>query len=489
MWKTRTPLIALAGLCLLLTLASASRARQQATNKTAAAPYLAMGLKVGEVTPNSAIIWSRATAKAERKQDGERRVGTPRGRNAEMTEEIDVNGLEGSVPGAAGQMRFGWSSQVDWSDIQYSDWTNVNADGDFCHQIQVTDLQPNTKYYVRAEVRVESGPEDRAVRDFTGSFTTAPAPDQWQDINFGVITCQAYKDLDHPDGFKIYPAMTALDLDFFVPAGDNVYYDNELPRARTVELARYHWQRMYSLPRIVQYHRHVPAYWEKDDHDTLSDDAWPGKSPRWMAPMTWDDGLEIFRQQVPMGDKTFRTFRWGKGLQIWLIEGRDFRSPNNMPDGPEKTILGKEQLAWLQKSVEESDADFRVLISPTPIVGPDRENKNDNHANIGFSFEGNLLRKWAGGLQNFYVCCGDRHWQYMSVDPKTGLREFSCGAASNEHAGGSPGQDKEYQPFHRVKGGFLSVSVTKDSATPTITFRFHDVDGNVVYEFAEEGKQ
>ena len=43
-----------------------------------------------------------------------------------------------------------------------------------------------------------------------------------------------------------------------------------------------------------------------------------------------------------------------------------------MPDGPDKTIWGREQLAWLKESILASDAAFRVLISPTPIVGPDR---------------------------------------------------------------------------------------------------------------------
>ena len=49
-----------------------------------------------------------------------------------------------------------------------------------------------------------------------------------------------------------------------------------------------------------------------------------------------------------MGEQTYRTFRWGKDLQIWLVEGRDFRSPNNMPDGPDKTIWGAEQKAVVQ---------------------------------------------------------------------------------------------------------------------------------------------
>lgn len=187
-----------------------------------------------------------------------------------------------------------------------------------------------------------------------------------------------------------------------------------------------------------------------------------------------------------MGEKTYRTFRWGKGLQIWLTEGRDFRSPNNMPDGPEKTIWGREQLEWLKSSLLASDAEFKVLISPTPVVGPDRGNKADNHSNATFGQEGNAFRKWVQDNKltgNFFTCCGDRHWQYHSVDPATGLNEFACGAASDKHAGGSPGLDPEFHKFHCVKGGFLTISVSRPAEVPTIAFRHHDVEGAVVYEF------
>jgi alkaline phosphatase D len=249
---------------------------------------------------------------------------------------------------------------------------------------------------------------------------------------------------------------------------------------------------MHGLPGLVDFHRTVPGYWEKDDHDTVKNDSWPpqGKNAdrddALEGRLTFFKGLKIFREQVPMGDKTYRTFRWGQGLQIWLTEGRDFRSPNNMPDGPDKTIWGREQLEWLKTSLLASDADFKVLISPTPVVGPDRANKADNHSNVTFGQEGNAFRQWVKENKltgRLFVCCGDRHWQYHSVDPATGLHEFSAGAASDKHAGGSPGLDPEFHKFHRVKGGFLTVGVARPGGVPTIAFRHHDVDGKVVYEF------
>jgi alkaline phosphatase D len=285
--------------------------------------------------------------------------------------------------------------------------------------------------------------------------------------------------------------MQKAGIAFYVATGDNVYYDSDPPLADTVQLARFHWNRMHGLPGLVEVHRDVPGYWEKDDHDTVKNDSWPppgrnaDRSDELEGKLNFFKGLKIFREQVPMGEKTYRTVRWGKGLQIWLTEGRDFRSPNNMPDGPDKTIWGQEQLDWLKASLLASDADFKVLISPTPDVGPDRKNKADNHSNATFGVEGNAFRQWVQDNKltgSFFTCCGDRHWQYHSVDPASGLNEFSAGAASDKHAGGSPGLDPEFHKFHRVKGGFITVGVSRPEGVPTIAFRHHDVNGSVVNE-------
>jgi alkaline phosphatase D len=282
--------------------------------------------------------------------------------------------------------------------------------------------------------------------------------------------------------------MGRLDPHFLVPTGDTVYYDKDPPLANTVDLARHHWRRIYSLPRLVAFHLRTPAYWEKDDHDTLWDDCWPGMPDPGAAPLTFADGLRVFREQVPMGEKTWRTYRWGKGLQVWLLEGRDFRSPNNAPDEPDKTIWGKPQKQWLFETLSTSDADWKIVVSPTPIVGPDRKNKSDNHTNPAFQREGDEARNWIKTNMHgdCFIVCGDRHWQYHSVHPGTGVEEFSCGPASDVHAGGSPGENKAYHRFHRVGGGFLGVAVAFEGGRSRLTFSLHDVSGNVVYRNTKE---
>lgn len=457
-------------------------------------PYFATGVKVGEVTPNEAILWARLTRTAERvgveggipkvlyldaetgewsetsrRPDRKPKVVMPTGRTVET--------LEGAAPGAPGDVRLSYRpAGGDWTVL---DWAAVDPKTDFTYQVRLTGLKPATRYEFRFESRPQGGIEPAEAID--GGFRTAPKPGAPVKVRFVVTTCFGYPDLDAPGkGFKIYPAIQDLHPDFFVHTGDILYYDK---LAKTLPLARWHWQRTYSLPYAVEFHRFVPAYFMKDDHDTWKNDCWPGEETQFMGDFTFEQGQAVFLEQAPIGQPTYRTFRWGKDLQIWLVEGRDYRTPNAMPDGPEKTIWGEEQKAWFKRTVDESDASFRVLISPTPLVGPDRVNKNDNHSNRGFKHEGDELREFLASRKNMVVMNGDRHWQYCSVDEETGLHEYGCGAASTEHAGGWKQED--FIPEHRylnVIGGFLYVEVARKDGEPVMTIQHRGVDGNVLNE-------
>ncbi len=448
----------------------------------------ATGVRVGEVTDTSAIVWTRLTANAVRNNEGQVILGRVNGKKANELAKVTVpvEQLEGACPGAAGRMRLRYASKEDLNDAITTEWVDVTESTDFIHQFALTKLQPGTRYYYTSDsAGLNVNPIHGSLR---GTFATAPAADAASELRFCVMTCQGYPDRGHPDGHQIYPSMQALNPSFACLTGDLVYYDNDEPRAITPRLARYHWERMFSLPRLREFTRNVATYWLKDDHDTLSNDSWAGKT---MGELTFAEGQKIFRQQAPLSDGlSYRTVRWGRDLQLWFTDGRDFRSPNNKPDGPEKTIWGAEQKAWFKKSVKESDATWKILVSPTPLVGPDRTGKNDNHANSGFQHEGDELRGWLKKHvpDNFFVICGDRHWQYHSIHTQSGLHEFSVGAASNEHAGGSPGHDPKIHQFHRVKGGFLSISVSRTDDQEKILFELRDIDGTVVYGWSKVNK-
>lgn len=440
-------------------------------------PFQATGTRVGEVTEKSAIVWTRLTKHPQRNNDGvalskkvDRKIDQPIATPAEQ--------FEGACPGMAGRVRLRYGLKSDLSDAAETDWIDVTEATDFIHQFKLSGLKPDSTYHYASQT---AAGDNRQGQEFRGKFFTAPVPTTPSSFRFCVMTCQGYPDRDHEDGHPIYPSMLALEPKFVTMTGDLVYYDSNEPRAVTPALARLHWERMFSLPRLVAMMRNASSYWLKDDHDTLTNDSWPGMK---VGELTFAEGQTIFQQQAPIGKQSYRTFRWGHDLQIWFTDGRDFRSPNKMPDGPEKTIWGAEQKAWFKRTVQESDATWKLLISPTPLVGPDRQNKNDNHSNIGFAHEGDEIREWlkANVPDNFFVVCGDRHWQYHSVHPTAGTQEFSVGAASDSHSGGTPGEDKTYHRFHRVKGGFLSVDLRRDGQQSQIVFQLRDVNGVVGYE-------
>ena len=81
------------------------------------------------------------------------------------------------------------------------------------------------------------------------------------------------------------------------------------------------------------------------------------------------------------------------------------------------------------------------------------------------------------------VICGDRHWQYVSVDDETGLREYGTGSASDAHAGAwIQGDVRPEHLYVNVIGGFLSVTAERQAGVPTLTMRNHWVDGEVLFE-------
>jgi alkaline phosphatase D len=128
-----------------------------------------------------------------------------------------------------------------------------------------------------------------------------------------------------------------------------------------------------------------------------------------------------------------------------------------------------------------------LIFSPTPIVGPDRAGKKDNHANEVFAFEGNELRSELSKHDGAVVFCGDRHWQYASVDEKHGLWEFGCGPGSEKHQlGWKKGDRRPIHRFLRVAGGFLSGELSyqdEEREHPQLAIRHHKVSGAEVSRF------
>ena len=480
---------------------------------------LRQGIMVGEVGETSAILQSRLTSSNPR-QD-------PR--------------WEG-VRGAQGWARFEIADNEQFENSRMTDWIEASPYSDFIVKSKVKGLRPASRHYYR----LHYGPDkDDQRKSESATFRTLAGSDTAAAYSFAIVTGMNYSFFHYtgssrvgpytgPDKELGYPALASmleLEPDFFVGTGDNVYYDHpgHRGRAQTRHEMRKKHHEQYSQPRFLDLFRKTATYWMKDDHDHRFDDSDAVNAVRIRAPKQLDYyprtnihegesgsgflpshelGLAVFREQMPVVDPqdrdavTYRTHRVSRDLQVWIVEGRDYRSPLDQPDGPRKTIWGPQQKAWLQKTLEESDATFKLLLSATPMVGPDSSSKRDNHTNLnGYRHEGDAFFAWLAdngiGGDEFFVACGDRHWQYHSIRPD-GYEEFSSGALVDANAilGSFPGdpnttdpEGKIQQPFHspEASGGFLIISVTPDGSSARAEFRFYDENGKLLYEHIKTG--
>ncbi len=475
---------------------------------------LRQGIMAGEVGVDSVILQSRLTS-TDPRQD-------PR--------------WEG-IRGAGGWARFEIADNAAFDEGHMTDWIEASPYSDFIVKRRVAGLSPATRYHYRLHYGPRRGAvrtsEPATFRTLAGSAIAAP-------YSFAVVTGMNYSFFHYtgssrvgpyegPDKALGYPALASmleLGPDFFVGTGDNVYYDHpgHRGRAQTRHEMRKKHHEQYSQPRFLDLFRQVATYWMKDDHDHRFDDSDAVNAVRIRAPKQLDYyprtnihegesgsgfepshhlGIDVFQEQMPVVDPaesdavTYRTHRVSRDLQVWFVEGRDYRSPLDQPDGPRKTIWGAEQKDWLMRTLAESDATFKLLLSATPMVGPDSSSKRDNHTNLnGYRHEGEeFFRRLAeAGISGdeFFIACGDRHWQYHSIRPD-GYEEFSSGALVDANAilGSFPGDPNTTdpdglikQPYHspEASGGFLVISVVPAGPSARAEFRFYDEKGTLLYE-------
>lgn len=449
----------------------------------------AQGEIAGEVTSSSVLLQSRLTS-----------VPGP---------ELDASG---DIPGSPGVACFEWSEQPDLSATQRSPWLHAEASSDFIVRSKITGLREGTDYYYR----LMKGPDEaHAQVGPIRHFKTLNLTNSSQGLSFCIGNCMNYgafmsgiangggpvtaTEDDKKLGYPVFAAMSALHPDFFIGAGDTVYYD--LPAssaAHTLPELRRKWHEQFRFPRMIEFLGSCPSYWMKDDHDFRFDDA-DRSGLKLPSPTT---GIEVFREQMPIDEAgdletpTYRTYRVHQHLQLWFMEGRDYRSENRMADGPEKSIWGSQQRQWLQRTLKQSDATWKIIITPTPMVGPDRASKSDNHTNPdGFRGEADSFFHWLveQKMSNVMTFCGDRHWQYHSIHP-LGIEEFSVGALNDENSidGIKPGDQKSTDPegliqqpylYSEATGGFLYVKVTAGTTkSAQLNLEFHDDHGKLLHQ-------
>ncbi|HXF99976.1 MAG TPA: alkaline phosphatase D family protein [Bacteroidota bacterium] len=301
---------------------------------------------------------------------------------------------------------------------QLSKKVKTNEDSDFIAKVVLTNLKPGTRYEYELMLNGKVIP-----RPYRLTFTTQPFW-QWRteppafSVAFG--SCAYINDTtaDRPGkpyggSYTIFHAIAAQQPDLMLWLGDNWYY-REVDYFAESKM-RQRVARDRSIPELQPLLGSVHHYAIWDDHDYGPNDADRTYRLRSVA-------LEIFRDywanQMHGTLETpgvFYRFQWGD-VEFFMLDDRFYRSPNALPETPEKTMFGKAQLAWLKESLVSSMATFKVIVNGNQFLSRHsyetlRRFPSDFDEFIGWIKD----RKISGVL----FLSGDRHFAELSMLPDT----------------------------------------------------------------------
>jgi alkaline phosphatase D len=268
----------------------------------------------------------------------------------------------------------------------------------------VGSLTPATEYFYRFRQGAETSRTGRVVTAPTASDATRVVRLAWSgDLNAYYLPASSLDPL------------RLQDPDAFLFIGDTIYGDD--PRADgLVADAFSEYAAKYKGNLADQSLRALSAatgtYKQWDDHEVRNDFAGAGiLGAAFAAKMA--DGNLAFRRYAPLRDDTgdpmqlYRSFQWGSGAEIFLIDDRQYRSakytccnsavdsgfvttdadstcpggmageallptaacsgPTAMGD-PSRTILGAAQKTWLENGLLNSTAKFKFIMNGPPMT-------------------------------------------------------------------------------------------------------------------------
>jgi alkaline phosphatase D len=415
---------------------------------------------VGEVTERSAVVWARGS--------GPGRV------------EVTIRG-----PGSA-RRRLA---------------AEAIAEHDFTVKLPAMDLTPATRYDYRVTWSSESA---------EGAFGTAPvakaeAPVRilWSGDLGGAGRCRL-----PGAGYPIFGAMARRRPDLFLFVGDTIYADHRcrvpenVPGAdfRATDLAGFRAKHRYNRadPAVQAFFRTTPVYAIWDDHEVRNDFDGPTEP---LMPVGRRAFLDYWPLQPPAEDphRLYRRVRWGRLAEIFVLDTRQYRSPNAMPDRPEKTMLGAAQRAWLLDGLGRSDATWKLVVSSVPLSIPTGRTARDSWASglgpfsaeeppTGFEHE---LTGIARALAERHV--GNVVWLVTDVHraeilrhtPVPGLVFHELVAGPLSAGFGRPGGlDETLKPTRLfAEGGYYNFGEL-DVRAGELRVRIIDADGRIRYETA-----
>lgn len=169
---------------------------------------------------------------------------------------------------------------------------------------------------------------------------------------------------NHP----VFDTIRLRDPLFFAHLGDMHYYDPGSGNHGFPDASLATYRRCYddvlAQPRQHQLYREVPLVYVWDDHDYGPNDAdstSPGRA----------NAQRVYRERVPhypLADEEaiFHSFQVGRVLFV-VSDCRSDRTPNAYPDGPDKTMLGSAQRAWLEQLLTRARSEASALCWLMPL--------------------------------------------------------------------------------------------------------------------------
>ena len=268
----------------------------------------------------------------------------------------------------------------------------VDEESDFAGQITVEGLRPATPH--RAIVRFTDtegrtgSPEAAVFRTAPRARDPAPVRLAWGGDLGGQGVCR-----DARQGYPIFTRVLAEQPDLFVALGDMIYADDvchpigyygnhqvpgDFGPAADLDGFRAHWRYNRADPNLRTLLASVPhvAIW--DDHEIV-DDAGPHHDTR--ADPPYRAGVPLlplarraFLEWNPLApeEHLYRRLRWGRHLELFVLDTRSYRDPNGAPDTAvvPKSLLGLAQRRWLEQMLPLSDATWKVIVSSVPLSIP-----------------------------------------------------------------------------------------------------------------------
>ena len=198
-------------------------------------------------------------------------------------------------------------------------------------------------------------------RSLIGSFRTAFATNDARPLRLAAMTCTSlrnrpYVALDH---------IPALSPDVLLHLGDMSYNDG----AVTLEDYRAKWRQTLSEPEYQRALSTAGLYMTWDDHEIGNDfnpERMAAEAPEQLAAakQAFFETLAIERGPE---DQLWRSYRWGKTAEIFVLDARSERLPSTR-SGEQPIYLGEAQLAWLKQGLVQSEARFKLVLNSVPMT-------------------------------------------------------------------------------------------------------------------------